>query len=139
MASDRAELLRRVYAHFEADDFEAAAAHIHPDVEWHSSGVFPGLEPVYHGREAVRDWWRGIRDPFERFGVAIEDVWEAGDTVVTQVRFQAIGRESGVEVDLPFAHHFRFEGDVVVYYASYASVEEALAAAGLDPTSGASS
>lgn len=140
MPADRAELIRRLYAHFEADDFEAASRNIHPDVEWRSSGVFPGLEPVYRGRDAVRGWWRTMHDPFERFSVGIEDFWETGDTIVCRVRFDASGRESGVEVNLPFAHLFRFEGDLIVYYSSYASVEDALAAAGIDASaSGASS
>jgi ketosteroid isomerase-like protein len=130
--------MRTIYAHFDRDDFEGISRYMHPDIEWHSSGVFPGLDPVYRGLEDVRRWWHAVREPFEEFKVELERVWDEGDVVVTAVRFVAVGKESGVRVDLPFAHVFRFDGDLVTHYASHGTVDEALADAGIDPASGAS-
>lgn len=134
---DPRERLRVLYEHFDNDDFEGGRQHLHPDVEWHGSGVFPGLELVNHGHEGVERWWKALREPFERFAIEVEEVWESGDLVIAQVRFHAIGRESGAAVNLPFFHVFRFEDDLVVYYASYGSPED-MKAAGFEPPSGAS-
>jgi ketosteroid isomerase-like protein len=117
-----------VYDAWNRDDFEGFVDMLHPDVEWHSSGVFPGLEPVYRGREGVRRWWHAIRDPFERFTIEVEEVREAGGATVASVRFRAVGKGSGARVDLPFAHVFEFEDARVVRYWAYDSVDTALAA-----------
>ena len=122
-------MLRRLYGAWNRDDFEAFRPSLHPDVEWHSSGRFPGLEPVYHGRDGVRDWWHALREPFEEWTIDLEQVHEVDGRLVAEVRFHAVGKESGVAVDLPFAHVFELDGDLIRRYWSYDSVEKALAAA----------
>ena len=127
-----AHLVQRAYDAWNRDDFEAARAMVHPDVEWRSSGVFPGLEPVYRGEAGVRDWWQQLREPFERFTVEIERLIEREGRalVVAQVRFRAVGKESGAPVDLQFANVWEFRDGLIVRYRAYASVDEALAAVG---------
>jgi ketosteroid isomerase-like protein len=124
------ERVHRAYEAWNRDHFEAVRELLHPEVEWHSSGLFAGLEPVNHGHEGVRRWWRQLKEPWESFTIEVRRELERGGTVITDVRFRAVGRESGVEVDLPFAHVFEFEDGLVVRYRSFGSLEEALAAAG---------
>ena len=124
------EILDTLYDAWNRDDFEAARALIHPNVEWHTSGVFPGLEPVYRGHDGVRQWWLAVKEPFDHFNVLVEREHQAGRVVVAEVRFEAVGRESGVEVKLPFAHVFEIEDDLIMRYWSYDSLEAALAAHG---------
>ena len=125
----REELLRRLYAAWNRGDFEALRESLHPEVEWHSSGVFPGLEPVYRGHDEVRDWWHAIKDPFDEFTIEMEDAREVDGRVVTSVRLEAVGKGSGASVKLPFAHLFEFEGDSIIRYRSFDSLEKALAEA----------
>ena len=47
------ELAERGYRAWNEDDLEALLAICHPEVEYHTSGVFPGLEPVYRGRTGI--------------------------------------------------------------------------------------
>lgn len=120
--------MRRGYGAWNRDDFEGFRVLLHPEVEWHSSGAFPGLEPVYHGHEGVRDWFVTLKEPFETFTIEPLDFIEpSDDTLVVRVAFRAVGKESGVEVRLPFAHVFWFEGGVIRRYASFRTMEEALA------------
>jgi hypothetical protein len=102
---------------------------MHPEVEWHSSGAFPGLEPVYYGTDDVERWWRTVKEPFESWTIDIEEHAEVGGKLATRVRFNAVGRESGVTVDLPFGQVWEIEGGVLLRFAAYPSWEEALAAA----------
>jgi ketosteroid isomerase-like protein len=114
------------------------APELHPDVEWHSSGVFPGLDPVVHGIEGVRKWWSALKEPWESFDINVERHWEEGNTLLTWVRFDAVGKGSGVEVHLPFANVFVFEEDLVRRFRSFTDLDEALAAAGIDSASASS-
>lgn len=51
---DEVELLRRVYALFNARDIESVLAAMHPDVVWAN-----GMEGGHmHGRDEVRNYWK---------------------------------------------------------------------------------
>ena len=129
MPTSREKLIRHGYSAWDRDDFGDFSTLLHPEVEWHTSGMFPGLEPVYRGHDGVREWWLAFRDPFETFTIELQSLTERGDTVVTRVHFTAMGKESGVEVELPFANVFWLEGDLIVRFGSYQSLDEAFAAA----------
>jgi ketosteroid isomerase-like protein len=123
----REELIRRAYAAWSREDFDEFTTALHPSVAWYSSGAFPGFEPVYRGVEGVRRWWYDFKEPFETSSVELEDLTEHGDAVLTTVRLRGVGKGSGVAVDLPFYNTFRFQDGVVSRFASFASLEEALA------------
>jgi hypothetical protein len=54
--SDDVELLRRVYALFDARDIESVLAAIHPEVVWAN-----GMEGGHvHGRDKVRSYWKRL-------------------------------------------------------------------------------
>lgn len=139
MASDRYERLLAAYEAWNRDDFEAIVPDLHPEIEWHSSGLFPGLEPVSHGVEGVRRWWTALKEPWESFRIDVQQHWEQGDVIAAWVAFSAIGRESGVEVKLGFANVYVFEGDRIIRFHSSPHLDEALTAAGIDPASVATS
>ena len=122
----------RAYDAWNRDDFEAVAPQLHPEIEWHSSGLFPGLDPVTHGIEGVRKWWANLKEPWESFNIVILRHFEHEGTIVAWLAFDAIGKESGVEVHLNFANAFEFEGDLVRRFHSYLTLDEALAEAGID-------
>ena len=103
-ANEDIELLRWLYDAWNAKDFEAARPYIDPDIVWRPSGRFPGFEPVYHGPEGVRDFWQTMN-------------------------FDAIGKESGVRVELPVAHVWRVSDGQVVSYSAHTTFDEALAEA----------
>ena len=52
--------------------------------------------------------------------------------VVVFVRLSGVARGSGVAVDMPLAHMFRFRGKQVDRWQTYADRAEALNAAGLE-------
>ena len=121
------QLIRRAYAAWGQDDWDEFSAVLHTEIEWHSSGAFPGFEPVYHGHEGVLRWWHDFKDPFETASIELESLTEHGDAVLTTVRLGGVGKGSGVPVDVPFFNTFRFRDGLLVRFASFASLEEALA------------
>ncbi|HEX8054123.1 MAG TPA: nuclear transport factor 2 family protein [Thermoleophilaceae bacterium] len=129
MPSRNSELVRVAFDCFRRDDFESARELIHPEVRWYSSGAFPGFDPLYVGHERVREWWQTLQEPWESFTIDIEQEVERGNRVILAVRFRAVGKESGVPVDLPFGQVFEFEDGLVTVFRPFPSWEEALAAA----------
>jgi ketosteroid isomerase-like protein len=127
--SRNAELVRFAIDCFNRDDFERGRTIMHPDVHWYSSGAFPGLDPVYVGPDRVAVWWRDFQDPWESFKIHVEREIEQGDRTITLVRFEAIGKESGVQVNLQFGQLFEFEDGLLREFRSFPSWDEALAAA----------
>jgi len=131
MAGENAERVRRLYDAWNDDDFGAAAAAIHPDVEWRPSGTFPRFRSLYRGREGVHEFWVTMKEAWDHFTIHIEQLVEDGDVVVTDVRFDAAGKVSGVRVDLAFAHVWELEDGLIARYSSHPTFDEAVAAAGV--------
>jgi ketosteroid isomerase-like protein len=70
-----------------------------PDVEWGTSGTFPGLVGVYRGPEALPRWMDTIRSAWEKFEVTPDEVVrDEGDVLVVAERQRGRGRGSGVEI-----------------------------------------
>lgn len=102
MSEDDVEKVRRAYEAWNRDDVEAALALLH--VEWRTSGVFPGLEPVYRGHDGVREFWRALKEPWEYFLIHLERVVPEADAVVALLEFEAVGKESGAKVALSYVN-----------------------------------
>jgi hypothetical protein len=101
-----------------------------PEVEWHTSGVFPDLTEVYRGRDGIQRFWRDFAAPWEEIELEPVTIEASGDDAVVEFRFCARGR-GGVKVDMTIFHRFRRRDGLTSYVQSYATREEALAAAGL--------
>ena len=61
---ENVELVRRAYDAWNRDDMDACLALMDPEVEWHTTGRLPDVEPVYRGHEGVRV------DPRDAFAAA---------------------------------------------------------------------
>ena len=77
--SQRLDLVTRWYEAWNRDDLDAGLELFHPEVEWHTSGVFPDLDPVYRGHEGLAKVWRQTHDPWEEFRIDMEQFEEQGD------------------------------------------------------------
>ena len=124
------ELVRVGYTAWSNRDWEAFAAVLHPEVEWHTSTLFPGIEPVYEGREATMGFLREFSTSWEEISAQPEEVRAIPGGVLVRVRFRARGR-GGVEVDRRFGHRFEVEEDHVRRVFTYAGWDESLSALGL--------
>ena len=131
MSKENVEVVDQFYEAWNDDDFEAARPVLHPDVDWHTSGQFPGVALHYHGIEGVREWWTALKEPWHNFTIQIEDTREEENRVLREVRFKALGKGSGVRVELPFVHVWEVTNGLIVRYSAHPSLEEALEAVGL--------
>jgi ketosteroid isomerase-like protein len=132
MSQENGERYRRSLDAWNRGALEEWLEDITPEWEFVPSGVFPGLDPIYRGREGALELWDAMRGPWdnEGFRFEIERIEDLGETVLALATIRARGKASGVEVALKWAH-------VVTYRSghqqtrNYASWDEALEAAGL--------
>jgi ketosteroid isomerase-like protein len=134
MSRENLEVVRLAFEAWNDDDLDAALALIHPDADWNAGGVtdlFIGVDAEYHGHAGVRAWWMAAKEPWAYFKSHIEHIVEEGNTVVTAVRFEAVGRESGAKVGLELANLWQLEDGLIVRFAAYYTLADALDAAGI--------
>lgn len=108
-----------------------------PDFEFRTAQLFPGIDPVYRGREGMVEFWTTfIEEPWALFRLDIEEILAADDDrVLALITFTGIERGSDTEVTLKYAHLAAFRGEEVVRIDAYTDWEEARAAAGLTGSS----
>jgi ketosteroid isomerase-like protein len=133
MSRANVEVVRRAYEAWNRQDLDAFLSVVHPAAEWRGPGdLFLGIDSVYRGHAGVRDWWNATKEPWEYFESHVQRILTGGDKVVTVVKFEAVGKESGAKVELPFLTNvIELKDGLIVKFNAYYSLDEALTAAGL--------
>ena len=106
---DPLDVVRAAYAAWNAGDIRPFLHHLHPAVEWSTSGTFPGLAPVYHGHAGVLRWQRDLTSPFARFDVTIRETHVEPGLVTAHVHFDATGVTSGAHVEVDFVNEWHLD------------------------------
>jgi ketosteroid isomerase-like protein len=125
------ELTERGYRAWNEDDLEGLVAICHPEVEYHTSGVFPGLQTVYEGREGIRRWWADFHEPWREIKVIPERIVDRPDGVAILIRFEGKGRQ-GIETTMRFINTIKVQDGLARRFDSQPPTETALRELGLD-------
>lgn len=128
--SKNSELILAGYEAWDRDDLDAYLETLHLKVKLHTSGVWPDFDPVYSGHDGIAEFWRRMHEPWEAFRIDIEQIDEEGDRFTTAVRFRAKGVDSGLEVDMRFAHGLLVRDGLLAEIFSRRTVEDAREALG---------
>ena len=132
MSQENVDLLRRGYDHVVRTG-ELLPESFRPDLVWDTttfSSMGLNLEKCI-GLDSANRWLAEWADAFESWSIEVEEVFDAGDQVVTFVRQHAKTRQGGPEVEMRFAQVWTFREGLVARMEMYADRAEALAAAGL--------
>ena len=86
---------------------------------------------TYHGPEGVREFFRNWVGVFDDFGYDVEEVIDAGDSVIVSIHQWGTGRGSGARVDYRFWQAWTLRGGKVVLYKDFPERVRALEAVGL--------
>jgi len=132
MASEAVQMIRNGIAAWSRGDLEGTLEHFDPEIEFVTSGAFPGVEPVYRGHDGFRQFWRDFRETWERISIAIERIVESEPFRFAAVgHFEATGRD-GIGVGRPIGTVVYTTRDgQMIRVESYATWEEAFDAAGV--------
>ncbi|MDQ4040156.1 MAG: nuclear transport factor 2 family protein [Actinomycetota bacterium] len=130
MSRENVELMRSSLDGWNRGDIGAWLAPCHPDIEFRTSGVYPGLDPIYRGHAELRHFWEVMREPWESLQIRIEQVREVDDQLVSLCVFEGHARE-GMTVRREVAWISRFADELIVRADAYGSWDEAVEAVGL--------
>ena len=96
MSQENVEIVRRVIDAYNRG--QEALDLFDPEIEWITTGRF--VEPdTYQGHDEVRRYLQALRDDFEDLHVEPHELVDAGDHVITPVRFTGRGRLSSAPID----------------------------------------
>jgi len=94
MSQENVEVVHRWLEAISTEDFDAALALVHPDIEF----VPPGGQPPYRGAESLRRWMEP--DAFqEQVVTPLETVVAADGTILARQHLMARGTGSGIELE----------------------------------------
>jgi ketosteroid isomerase-like protein len=122
------ETVSRAYDAFARGDLETLRTFLAPDIEWRTTqevpfmGNYVGLDEFLRGM----DEWTGA---FEEITTEVDEMIDAGDSVVVCHRMRGRGRDSGAEVDLAICQVVGVRDGQLIRMHDYATREEALEAA----------
>jgi ketosteroid isomerase-like protein len=126
MSGRNVELHRRFVEAFSARDVEGLIALCDERIEFHSLFEAVG-DRVYRGRDRLRRWHRDLQDAWgEEIRIEPEAFFDLGEHTLAFNTLHGRGRQSGVEVAMPYAHVMRWRDDLIVYFKAYARREGAL-------------
>jgi ketosteroid isomerase-like protein len=98
VGTDNLQIVRRIFADYSGPNPEAALAAFDPEVEWVNPPNSP--TPVLHGHagvlENMTDWARA----WKSFRMEPHEWYVADDKVLVRVTMFAIGRETGVPIEV---------------------------------------
>jgi ketosteroid isomerase-like protein len=129
MSQELLEKIRLGYEGFNRGDLSEAKPNVADDVEWGTTGTWPGLEGVYRGPDALDEWMETLHAEWETFNVSLDEVIrDVGDVIVVAERLSGRGRESGIEVEMQVFSVYWSRAGKIVKRRSFRTRDEALAA-----------
>jgi len=114
---------------FNRNDIEAVLRGMDPEVKFEHR--LAELQGKFVGVEAVRGWFADLDAYFEPGRIECSDIRDLDDRVLALGTVRAIGRESGVETELPYTVVATFREGLVTHFTDYGDRTKALEAAGL--------
>jgi ketosteroid isomerase-like protein len=129
LTQENIELTRVRIDAWNRGDSDTVLAMTHPEFEWHTTGVFPGLDPVYRGHEGSRKFERDFRATWESLTFSVDEFHDSGDQVAALGTFEARGRD-GLYIRRRVASVNTYRDGLLVRIDSYMDWDEALEAIG---------
>lgn len=111
-----ADIIRAHYAASDAGDLPGMLAPFSPDIEWTEAAGFP-LAGTYVGPQAIAEGvFIRLQQDWDGFTVVVDEVLDAGPTVIGIGTYSGTNRVTGKEFSARFTHIWRLEGREVVRF-----------------------
>ena len=131
MSQENVEMVRRAYEAYSRGDIDGAVSDLAPDCRYTAAGTIPDRTGVFHGREGYKEFIGWLRSEFDDAQAEIDELIDAGDTMVVGSTLRGRGKQSGAEAKFTFWQTWTVQDGKFVRGQGFASREEALEAAGL--------
>jgi ketosteroid isomerase-like protein len=133
MTDDDFEIVRRLWAAASRKDESGMLEELHPEIVAVPFGAVMENK-AYRGPQEVLGWWRDeILANWDSFQVLPEQFQRVGDKLLVTGRWNARGKESGVELDVSASWVVEVRDAKVASWQTYTDHAEARRDAGLTP------
>jgi ketosteroid isomerase-like protein len=121
MSQENVDLVRGIYESLAAGDIAGVVGPMSPDIVWHEAENFPYADGnPYVGPQAVAEgvFSRCIGE-WDGFAVNIEEILDAGDTIVALGRYGGSYKATGRSMNPQLAHVWRVADGKAVAFQQY--------------------
>jgi hypothetical protein len=125
MSEQLVQLVKQGYDAWNSGDRGWVLEHMSKDVEW----ITPPDDPdpgTYRGHQGIEQYWAQWRAAVGQLNFQIEEMIDAGQSVVIVARRQGKGEHSGLEVSDRVIQVFEFEGQICRRVREYYDRDAAL-------------
>jgi ketosteroid isomerase-like protein len=129
MSEENVDVLRASIEAFNRGDFEGVLRCLDPEVRFEHR--LAALQGSFVGIDGVRGWLADLFEHFATGQVHCPDIRDLGDRVLALGTVQAVGKESGVETELPYTVVARFRDGLITEFTDFGDRDKALEAVGL--------
>jgi ketosteroid isomerase-like protein len=134
MSQENVEIVKRLGAAWNRDDFDAFLDLCDLDVEWHTAieQFFEGKEGTFRGHDGMREFWKSYRgEAFQRLEVRHDEFRDLGESLLAFGEIKVIGQASQLQLTSELAQLWTFRGGKIASSHDFLSHSEGLKAAGL--------
>jgi ketosteroid isomerase-like protein len=127
MSAQNVDLVRSIYAAFEAGDVPGVVARMAPDMVWNEAEGFPYADGnPYRGPQAIlAGVFARLGSEWDGFAAAPGEYLDAGDTVVVLGRYRGTCKATGRALDAQMAHVWRLDGGRATSFQQYTDTLQA--------------
>ncbi|MBX3561177.1 MAG: nuclear transport factor 2 family protein [Sphingomonas sp.] len=132
MTQANVALIRGIYDGFAAGDVGAVLGAMQPGIVWNEAENFPYADGnPYVGPQAVAEgvFARCVGE-WDGFAVAIDEILDAGDTIVALGRYHGTHKATGVPMKAQLVHVWRVANGKVAAFQQYADTLQVARASG---------
>ena len=130
MSQENVELVRGAINAWNRDDYDAWIEYFDPDCEFRP--LRAQLEDqAYRGHDGLRQFMDDLTEEWEQVRFEVGQIRDVGSKVLVLIRFQARGRASGAELDVPIGIVGKVRQGKITQSRMFSDPDEALEAVGL--------
>lgn len=121
MSQGNVGVVRSVYEAFAKGDVPAVLAAMDPKIEWNEAENFPYADrnPYVGPNAVVEGVFARLGSEWEYFKLALEEILDAGESVVSRGRYDAVYKKTGVKISAQFVHVWRLRDGKLVNFQQY--------------------
>jgi ketosteroid isomerase-like protein len=128
------DVIRETYAAFGRGDVPAVLGAMDPSIEWYSAEGHP-YQPSgrpWIGPDAIlQNLFMRIGAEWEYLRIRLDELHDAGDTVVVEVRYDAKHKATGKTLDAQACHVWRLRDGKIVRFQQYVDTAQLQDVAGV--------
>jgi uncharacterized protein len=121
MSQANVGVVKSAYEAFEKGDVPAVLAVMDQGIVWNEAENFPYADrnPYVGPAAVVEGVFARLGGEWEYFKLAIEEIFDAGDTVVSRGRYNAVYKKTGGKISAQFVHFWTLGGGKVLKFQQY--------------------